>query len=208
MQYYSKVAGKHYRLCSAIEGRGSTRANDFLKWSSVFDPSGTRVRRTKEFTVHPTKIAVKTTFPHGTRMTGDYKGKESLQEYETLYEFGYCNTPRSLVCLYSLNVSDGFLHQKAYGDSELKRDRQIIEFPDDPRRPYWIGAFFSKARESEVLSSFSEEGLDAFLFFKGSNGNLVTLIKFVEPEWESLGLEPDSGSGWVHPTFILSNKFE
>lgn len=201
MQYYAKVGEIYYRLFSIRNGRGKERHNDYLKWSTVYDPIGRR-KIAKEFTIHRHKIAIKTAYPQ------DDHGKNSSRGYETLHNFGFDNPKRSLVQLWRNNVSEGFVRQKSYQADHLKQNSEFILFPADPIRPYWISAYFTILSQVESENLFADENLDFILHYTSEFGNLLTLIKFVQPEWEILGVEPlNTASHWNHPLFHLSREY-
>ncbi len=201
MQYYAKVNDTYFRLFSIRDGRGKEPANDYMKWSIVYDPIGRR-KIAKEFTIHPHKIALKNAYPH------DDKGKNSSQKYETLHNFGFSNPKRQIVTLWSQNFSQGFSGQKSYREDQLKQQSEIIPFPDNPKRPYWISAYFTILQQTEIEHLFAAEELDHILYYAGEFGNLVTLLKFIQPEWEMLGVEPvDKATQWDHPLFHLSREY-
>ena len=201
MQYYAKVNKIYYRLFSIRNGRGKEPANDYMKWSIVTDPIGRR-KFAKEFTIHPHKIALKTAYPHAN------KDRSRSQGHETLHNFGFSNPKRPLVQLWSKNVSEGFVGQKSYQADQLKQQSTSIAFPDNLKRPYWIAAYFTILNQVEIETLFAEEGLDHILYYAGEFGNLITLLKFVQPEWEILGVEPlNTASHWNHPLFHLSREY-
>ncbi len=201
MQYYAKVGEIYYRLFSIRDGRGKEPDNDYMKWSIVYDPIGRR-KIAKEFTIHPYKIALKTAYPH------DNRDKNNRRGYETLHNFGFNNPKRRLVRLWSQNVSEGFTGQKSYQRDHLKQNSETILFPANPIRPYWISAYFTTLPQKDIEILFVEEKLDVILHYAGAFGNLVTLLKFVQPEWEILKVEPlDKKTHWNHPLFHLSRDY-
>mgnify|MGYP006921588209 CR=1 FL=1 len=192
MHYYAQVGNEYYRLFSIREGDGQSNDNDYMKWSLVYDLIGQR-KFTKEFTVHPNKIAIK------------YAGAG----YETLCNFGFHHPKQKLVQLLSLNVSDGFAGKKAFQNDGVKKEAFIIPFPDHPLRPFWLASYFTTDGENHIQTIFQEEKLDAILHFAGRFGNFVTLLKFIRPEWEVVGADPtDEKIQWVHPLFALSRNYE
>ncbi len=207
MIYYAAVGDVYYR-CFSFDENYSRGKNSFLKLSFIWDPKGHKKGRTIELTVHPDIIARKTTFPKNTKLYGDYKDKERKVEQETLYPFGYRTLRKGLVKLFDNNPNGGFFGTEEYSQNNLRRDHKIINFPDDPYRPYWIGVFFTTYTQGKIEKIFKAEDLDEIIYISGSEGNFVVLLKFIIPEWETLGISPDDKMrGWVHPTFILEKLY-
>ncbi|MCP4748775.1 MAG: hypothetical protein GY874_21970 [Desulfobacteraceae bacterium] len=210
--YYAKTGDEYYRLFSVSEDNNRPDPkNNFLKWSRYEDPACNRKLSTKSVTVHPEKIAIKTQFSKGVVKIGDYKSEGNNPEQEDLYNFGSIDSSYQLVQLWNLNVSNGFYAQKSYQKGDLKKNHEIVLFPKDPVKPYWIGAYLTKFSCEEVVEIFNGEKLNRILYDQCSFGNIVTLIKFIQPEWEKLGIKPepsDKVSGWIHPTFLLSKKYD
>ena len=209
MQYYAHINNEYYRFFAIKEGKAKgSCANDFLKLSICIDPEGHKKISTEEYTVHPLKIAKKTNFRDGTKLYGDYKGKEIAREYVTLYALGYKSIKEGLIKLFDMNVNGGFAGRKKYSLQNLKNPHRIVNFPNDPYRPYWMSAFFTTYGHIIIKETFNTEDLDEIIFEKGENGNFVFLLKHIIPEWETLGIEPEEKlQGWVHPTFSLSKKY-
>lgn len=205
--YYAKAGDKHYRLFSVSCGQGQTDQNNFLKWSKFYDPSSDRLFSTYLFTIHPDKIALKTQFRTGVTKIGDYKAENDQPEYQTLYNFGYGKPKHQLVELEQGAMCTGFHGLKAYEESNLRNNSKIVQFPDDSDRPYWIGGYFTTLSKNDIEHIFNDSGLDRILYEDFEFGNLVTLLKFICPEWEKLGCDKTGLEiqHWIHDKFVLRN---
>ena len=213
MKYYARIENLYYRLFTIEERYDSPNPeNNFIKCSISIEPEEGRHLATYERTIHPAKIQVKTVFRKGTTLIGDYKRKElvntgeSPYEIETLYEFGYDNLREGLVGLCSHSHQNGFAGRKAH--SSIKEGDKCVNFPDDSLRPYWMGTYFTTYDCEQINNIFRHEDIDKILFYKGERGNVVTLLKFITPEWETLKLTPgDKTKGWIHPSGSLSARY-
>lgn len=208
--YYALINNVYYRFFVFKEYYKGTR-NDFLKLSFLFDPPEHRKIRTDEYTVHPNIIAKKTIFPKNTILIGDFKDKERGVEQETLYPgVGYGNAQECLLKLFDITQYGGFYGRKEYSFDNLKNSRKIIKFPDDPYRPYWISAYFTTYSQTEINTIFESEDLDEIIYLSGDRGNIVVLLKYIVPEWETLGIQPEDEDKlqiWTHPTYALETDY-
>lgn len=213
MKYFAHIDDSYYRLCSITENyEARDPINNFIKWSACFEPKTGKIIATYEHTIHPAKIQKKTIFKMNARLIGDYKRKhlvgtgEDLFEIETLYDFGYDSLEEGLLTLHTHGNQNGFVGRKTY--SSIGEDDMAVNFPDDPYRPYWMGAYFTTYDCGKTKHVFRHEDIDEILFYSGERGNVVTLLKFITPEWETLKLPPgDKITGWIHPSGRLDARY-
>lgn len=212
-KYYAHIEDTYYRLFTIEEKYGvRTPKNNFIKWYTVFEPKKGGILASYQSTIHPDKIHIKTGFPRDMKLFGDYEmndkvgsGKD-LYETKTLYEFGYDTLKEGLLNLSSQDNNNGFAGRMAY--SSISQKDESVDFPDDLERPYWIGVYFTTYDCKTIKHKFSREDIDKILFYSGGKGNIVTLLKFITPEWETLKLPPgDKITGWVHPSGNLDARY-
>lgn len=207
MKFYAKIGDYFFHLFTISQDYSRIDCNNhFVKIRLSIQPESHGKIQTKSYTIHPSKIHIKSDYKKNTSLIGDHKGNPN---YETILHNGYDTLTKYLINVFSCSYNDGFVGRELQSEKSFPKYYQIIEFPDNLHQPYWIGIFFTSLGEQEAISIFENEGMDRFIYTPQKKSNVLVLIKYLIPEWERLGIKnPDYKKAWINPTFLLSKQYQ